>query len=69
MRFEPVRGARIDAGLPQAALAQAIGRSLGWVYAVERGLTRPNQADAATIARMLGRPVEDLFTRVRPETA
>ena len=67
MRFEPVRHARLDRGLSVAEVAQAANRSLGWIYAVERGLITPGREEAKAIATLLGAEVKDLFRRIRGE--
>ena len=67
MRFESVRKRRLDAGLPVAALAQAAGRTIGWVYSLERGLVAPSRADAEKIADLLSADVDQLFSRIREE--
>ena len=65
IRFEGIRKARIAAGLSMAEVAQAAGKSIGWVYAAERGLLAPSQEDAEAIARLIGKPTERLFSRLR----
>ena len=67
MYFETVRTARLSAGLPVAAVAQAAGRSIGWVYALERGLLTPARSDAEKIAELLNADVGELFSRLREE--
>lgn len=67
MRFEEVRRQRIRQGLSSAVVAQAVDRSLGWLYSIERGLTRPSRSDAEAIGALLRVPPDDLFTRIRDE--
>ena len=67
MRFESVRKRRLHAGLPVAALAQVAGRTIGWVYSLERGLVAPCRADAQKIADLLDADVDQLFSRIREE--
>ena len=67
MRFEPVRKARIARGLPAAAVAQTADRSLGWVYAVERGLITPGRKEADAVATLLDTEADALFSRVRED--
>ena len=65
MRFAPLRTARVKAGFRVAEIAQAAGRSLGWVYALERGLVTPSRMDAEAIAKLLRVKPEDLFSSIR----
>ena len=67
IRFEPVRKARIDAGITVAVVAQAADKTGGWVGALERGLVTPSRADAERIAALFGVDVETLFSRIREE--
>ncbi len=67
MRFENVRRVRRARGLPAAAVAQAAGKSLGWWYSVERGLTAPCRADAEAIAEVLDADADTLFAKIRDE--
>lgn len=67
MKFEPVRSARETAGLPLAAIAQATGHSLGWVYQLERSLVSPRRHDAEAIARLLGKAADELFSKIRED--
>src|SRR4051812_41844604 len=56
-----VREARLPAGLSQAALADAAGVSRQALGAIEAGLHRPGVDAALSIARAVGRSVEELF--------
>lgn len=65
MHFEAVREARIQAGLTQAAVAQAVGHGLAWLYQIERGLTIPSRKDAERIGELLQSEPEALFSKIR----
>jgi DNA-binding XRE family transcriptional regulator len=67
--YEPVRNVRIRNGISQLRLAQTARRSVAWFQHVEAGCLTPSREDAEKIARLLGRPVEDLFTRTREVAA
>jgi putative molybdopterin biosynthesis protein len=61
-----VRRARIEKGLSQAELAEAVGLTRQAVYAIESHQYLPNVSTALRLAHTLGRRVEDLFS---PEPA
>ena len=63
--YEPVRDVRVREGVSQLRLAQTAGRSVAWFQHVEAGCLTPSREDALKISRLLGRPVEELFTRTR----
>ena len=67
MVFEPIRKARIEAGYPTALLAQAVRRSLAYVYQVERGILVPSREDAEALAALFDATPEELFTRIRSD--
>ena len=60
--FDELRAARLDAGLSQRALGQAIGRSDGWVCRLEAGTYDSLFRKLEEIARVLDRHPKDLFT-------
>lgn len=61
LQFDPIRQARLSAGFSMAEVAQAADRSLGWIYALERGLVKPGRPQAEAVARLLDKSVEELF--------
>ncbi len=67
MNFMPVRHKRLEEGLSVAAVAQTARRSMGWVYALERGVLTPGRTEAEAIARLLDTEIDALFPRVRDE--
>jgi DNA-binding XRE family transcriptional regulator len=64
-----VAAARATAGLSQAALARAAGISRQSIGAIEAGRHRPTVDAALAIARVLDRPVEELFQPAPAEAA
>lgn len=52
---------RTAAGLTQAQLAEAAGVSRKTINTVENGVFVPSTVLALTLARVLARPVDDLF--------
>jgi len=56
-----VRAVRKARGLTLAALAGAVGRSVGWLSQVERGVTEPAIADLRRLAEALGQPLSLFF--------
>lgn len=56
-----VRAARIEKGLSQAELAEAVGLTRQAVYSIESNHYLPNVTTALRLARTLGRRVEELF--------
>ncbi len=72
MRHEPpaslgadLRALRRARGLTLQALAEALGRSVGWVSQVERDLSQPSIADLRAMAKALGVPISMLFGKAR----
>ena len=53
---------RVRAGLTQAALAEAVGVSRKTINTVENGVFVPSTLLALKIARVLGVPVEAVFS-------
>ncbi len=53
---------RARAGLTQAALAEAVGVSRKTINTVENGVFVPSTPLALKIARVLGVPVEEVFS-------
>ncbi len=53
---------RVQAGLTQAALAEAVGVSRKTINTVENGVFVPSTLLALKIARVLGVPVEAVFS-------
>ncbi len=68
---ERIRTYREDRGLTQAQLAHLVGRSVHWLYLIERGQRQPTRySDLLAIARVLQVTVADLSGRqeaARPE--
>lgn len=56
-----LRALRKSRSVTLAELALAIGRSVGFVSQVERGISQPSIADLRAIARVLGVPVSWFF--------
>lgn len=56
-----IRAIRKARGLTLAALAQALGRSVGWLSQVERDLSTPGFADLRALAEALGVPLSLFF--------
>lgn len=56
-----VRALRKARGMTIAALAETLGRSIGWVSQVERDLSSPSVNDLRYIAKALGVPMSMLF--------
>jgi molybdopterin molybdotransferase/putative molybdopterin biosynthesis protein len=56
-----VRAARVERGLSQGELAEAVGLTRQAVYAIESNRYPPNVTIALRLAHALGRRVEDLF--------
>ena len=52
---------RTDAGLTQAELAAAVGVTRKTINTVENGVFTPSALLALKIARVLGKPVEEVF--------
>ncbi|MDF1728372.1 MAG: XRE family transcriptional regulator [Sulfitobacter sp.] len=56
-----LRALRKARGLTLAGLAEALGRSVGWLSQVERDISEPSITDLRHIAQALGVPVSMLF--------
>ncbi|NJC04541.1 putative transcriptional regulator [Sphingomonas kaistensis] len=56
-----LKDVRVEAGLTQSELADRCGVSRKTVNTVENGVFIPSTVLALTLARVLGRPVEELF--------
>src|SRR5262245_8874144 len=59
-----IRAARLERGLSQGELAEAVGLTRQAVYAIESNRYPPNVTVALRLAQALGRHVEDLFGAV-----
>ena len=57
-----LRGLRAERGWSQAELAERLGVSRQTVNAIETGKYDPSLPLAFKIARLFGRPIEDIFT-------
>ncbi|MEO0391505.1 MAG: helix-turn-helix domain-containing protein [Pseudomonadota bacterium] len=56
-----LRALRKGRGLTLAGMAEALGRSVGWLSQVERDLSSPSISDLREIAALLGVPISMLF--------
>lgn len=56
-----LRALRKARGLTLAGMAEALGRSVGWLSQVERDLSEPSVDDLRLIAAQLGVPISILF--------
>lgn len=56
-----LRALRKGRGLTLAGMAEAMGRSVGWLSQVERDLSEPSISDLRQIAGLLGVPISMLF--------
>jgi len=56
-----LRAVRKAQGLTLAALAERVGRSVGWLSQIERGLGEPTIADLRRLADALDRPLSLFF--------
>lgn len=56
-----LRALRKARGVTLAALADALGRSVGWLSQVERDLSEPSISDLRKMADVLGVPISMLF--------
>lgn len=56
-----IRALRQSRGMTLSALALALGRSVGWVSQVERGLSEPTISDLRRIATFFGVPLSLFF--------
>lgn len=62
-----IRAIRRARGLTLTDLAQALGRSVGWLSQVERDLSEPGVTDLRYIAKALDVSVSSLFRSAAPE--
>ena len=67
MKFARVRGARLDAKMAMADIAQVTDKSMTWVYNLERGIVTPTREDAEAMAALLGVGADDLFEKIRED--
>lgn len=56
-----LRALRKARGLTLAGVAARVGRSIGWLSQVERGVTQPTMQDLRRLAEALDQPVSRLF--------
>jgi transcriptional regulator with XRE-family HTH domain len=56
-----IRALRKSRGLTLSEIALRLGRSVGWLSQVERGLSRPSISDLRTLAELFGVPVSLFF--------
>lgn len=56
-----LKALRAEAGLSQAALAEKVGVSRNSIVSIENARFDPSLPLAIAIARVFGRPVEDVF--------
>jgi len=59
-----LRGLRKARGLTLSGLADALGRSVGWLSQVERNISEPSIDDLRGLARILDVSVSSLFRTV-----
>lgn len=66
---EDIRALRRARGMTLAELAAALGRSVGWLSQIERGLATPSVDDLGRIAAQFGRSISFFFRTAaqRPE--
>ena len=63
-----LRALRKARGRTLSDLSEALGRSVGWLSQVERGLSEPTISDLRAIAGALGVPMSLLFVSDAPDT-
>lgn len=56
-----VKAARLQKGLTQAELAEAIDKAFETISNIERGKTAPNFSTLSDIAEVLGMPLKEFF--------
>jgi transcriptional regulator with XRE-family HTH domain len=61
-----IRALRKARGLTLAGIAARLGRSVGWVSQVERGLSAPSLGDLRAFANLFGVPVSLFFAHDAP---
>jgi len=59
---QPLKGMLSEKGVTQAEAAKAVGRTVGSLSQIVNGVARPTLPVAAQLARLVGRPIEELFT-------
>ncbi|HTV71823.1 MAG TPA: XRE family transcriptional regulator [Rhizobiaceae bacterium] len=64
-----LRALRKARGLKLAEVALKLGRSIGWVSQVERGLSQPSLADLRSFAELFAVPLSLFFSHDVPEEA
>jgi len=64
-----LRALRRARGLTLAALAESLGRSVGWMSQVERDLSEPSISELRQIARHLNVPISILFGQAEAPAA
>lgn len=62
-----IRTLRKARGLKLAEIALKLGRSVGWVSQVERGLSMPSLSDLRAMAQLFGVPISLFFSHDVPE--
>ncbi len=62
-----LRALRKARGMTLAGLAEALGRSVGWLSQVERDISEPSINDLRVMARLMDVSVSSLFRSVAPE--
>jgi transcriptional regulator with XRE-family HTH domain len=62
-----VRALRKSRGLTLSEIALRLGRSVGWMSQVERGLSRPSIGDLRALAEVFGVPVSLFFSHEVPD--
>ena len=58
-----LRQARLDAGLTQAALSSALGRSQSYISDIERGVRRLDVLELRDLLAEVGQDIADFVTR------
>jgi len=61
-----LRALRQAKSLTLAQISERIGRSVGWMSQVERGLSMPTMADLRRLADLFGVPMTLFYTREQP---
>ena len=67
MLARDIRALRKARGLTLAEIALKLGRSVGWLSQVERGLSAPSLADLRAFAELFGVPVSLFFAHDAPD--
>jgi len=58
-----LKHALVDHPQPAWRVAKSMNRSDAWMSKVTRGMIKPSMRDKRRLARILGRPVSELFTK------